>query len=356
MATTPAGFPDIGKIQNAFFKDRIFPYCGAQRPEVIQGPQFGVDVALVDIGNGMMMALTSDPLSLIPTLGLRESAWLSVRLMANDMATTGFGAQYGQFVLNLPPHFHADDFQQYWQYIHEDCKALGIAITGGHTGRFDGLNSTVAGGGTLVTIAPATQVITSRGAQVGDMILMTKSAALIATSILARSFPQYVRAQAGEAVQQAAAASFYDTSAVEAGLAAGAYHRATQAVTAMHDVTEGGVLGAAFEMASAAGLGTDVDVARIPVAAYAQRVCDSFQIDPLLCVGAGAMLMAVRPDHAEALIRHLAHQNIPATTIGTMVEGHGVNLTGHAGLNRLEQAPTDPYWDAFFQAFQQQRT
>src|SRR3546814_18921489 len=101
----------------------------------------------------MAMAMTSDPLSLIPSLGLEASAWLSVHLMANDMATTGYAPQYAQFVLNLPETLSSADFEAYWQYIHRYCTEIGTAITGGHTGKVAGQNSTVSGGGTMVAIA-----------------------------------------------------------------------------------------------------------------------------------------------------------------------------------------------------------
>lgn len=67
-------FPETGKIQNSFFKEKVFPYCGAVRDEVVIGPEYGVDVSIVNLPNGLAMVMTSDPLSLIPTLGLRESA------------------------------------------------------------------------------------------------------------------------------------------------------------------------------------------------------------------------------------------------------------------------------------------
>lgn len=210
-------FPDTGKIQNNFFKSRVFPYCGAQRGEVVVGPEYGVDVSIVNLNNGLVMAMTSDPLSLIPTLGLRESAWLSVQLMANDMATTGFAPMYAQFVLNLPMSLTAEDFDQYWKYIHEYCNRLGVAITGGHTGRFDGLNSTVSGGGTMITVAPGEDIITSKGASAGDVLIMTKECALISTAILALSFPDTVKDSCGYAFHHQACNLFYETSAVEAG-------------------------------------------------------------------------------------------------------------------------------------------
>lgn len=345
-------FPITGKIQNDFFKSRVFPYCGKKRTEVKIGPEYGVDVSIVSLPNGLAMAMTSDPLSLIPTLGLRESAWLSVQLMANDMATTGFAPMYAQFVLNLPTTLSADDFEQYWKYIHEYCARLGIAITGGHTGRFDGLNSTVSGGGTMVTIADARDFITSKGAQPGDVLVMTKECAVLATSILALSFPKTVIRVCGEDVHKKACELFYMTSAVEAGLIAGELGRSTKGVTAMHDVTEGGVIGALFEMAYASGCGLEVDEDAIPIGVAQKKIGELFNIDPRHCVGAGAMIIAVQPEKNEMLMSRLRENGIPATLIGKVVNPiHGLTMRRGSILRELTIPPADPYWAAFFNAY-----
>lgn len=342
-------FPDTGKIQNRFFKEKVFPFCGATRSEVVVGPEYGVDVAIVTLPNGLAMAMTSDPLSLIPTLGLRESAWLSVQLMANDMATTGFAPQYAQFTLNLPATLGVHEFEQYWKYIHEFCSRLGIAITGGHTGRFEGINSTIAGGGTMITIAPGEQIITSKGAQLGDLLIMTKECALIATSILALSFPETVKEAYGLSVQQQASALFYETSSVEAGLAAGEFHRHINAISAMHDVTEGGVLGAIFELAHASGCGIVVEEDAIPVGEVQKKIGDLFKIDPMYCVGAGSMIITAKADKAPLLLEHLRSANIKATIIGKVTEpSEGLILHNSQGTRPLQHPGADPYWNAFF--------
>jgi hydrogenase expression/formation protein HypE len=280
-------FSETGKIPDSIFRSSIYPFCGSKREEVNTPPQYGVDVSLVSMPNGFEMALTSDPLTLIPALGLQESAWLSVHLMANDMVTTGKAPMYAQFVLNLPAHLSAQDFETYWKYIHQFCEEMGTAITGGHTGRFDGLDSTVAGGGTMITIAPQGEMLTSKGAREGDVIVVTKESALIATSILALNFPGHVKNNCGVEIQQKASSLFYETSALKAGLAAAALNtKESKVVTAMHDATEGGILGAIYEMSLASGRGVYVDEDLLPTGDTQRAVCDLFEIDLHFCVGA----------------------------------------------------------------------
>lgn len=348
-------FPGTGKIQDSFFKSLVYPFCGSRRPEVLTPPQYGVDVSLVRLPNGYELAMTSDPLSLIPTLGLQESAWLSVHLMANDMVTTGLAPMYAQFVLNLPPTISAADFNTYWQHIHTLCAGMGTAITGGHTGRVEGIQATVVGGGTMSTVAPEGIMLLSRNAQPGDALVVTKGAALVAASILALSFPEHVRQCCGTETAQRAAALFYETSALPAGLAAAALNTPTdKAVTAMHDATEGGLLGAVVEMAQASGCGVTLDAALLPASEVQEQVCTLFGIDPLYSLAAGALIMAVRPQRVGEVIGVLEQEGIAATAAGFFTakeEGRWLQRNGH--ISPLVHPGADPYWNAFYTAWAQ---
>ncbi len=345
-------FLDSGKIGHELFAEMIFPFCGAVRPEVKAGPQYGVDVSLIRLPNSMAMALTSDPLSLIPTLGLRESAWLSVHLMANDIATTGLAPMYTQLVLNLPPSLSNNDFKTYWAHLHEFCKDIDVAITGGHTGKAEGQHSTIAGGGTMITVGPEDQMLLSKMARPGDLIIVTKEAALIASSILALSFPKTVKDKCGKEVYERACDLFYETSSLQAALQAVGNNNEEKAVTAMHDVTEGGVLGAIYELATAAGCGAWIDHDSLPVGHAQQMVCALFGIDPLFCVGAGSMIITVIKDKAKIVLQRLAEAQIKATVVGEVREKEqGIIIHEQGKTINLEHPGTDPYWQAFFGAY-----
>lgn len=340
-------FPQLGKIQSEAFDELLLPWCGASRNEVSTGPAFGVDVAVVDLPGGMAMALASDPLSLIPSLGLQESAWLSVHLLANDMATTGCAPMYAQMVLNLPATFPAEDFKTYWQYIHKYCKEIAVAITGGHTGWIEGQNSTIAGGGTMVLVNAKEKILTSQKARPGNVILMTKSCALSSSAILAMSFPNMVKNKLGAEVYEQGCVAFYETSSLKAGLTAAK----NNGVRAMHDVTEGGVLGALYEMAKASHCGLRVNKKALPVAYAQEKICTLFGLEPASCIGAGAMLIAVQQGTEASVIEDLRAAKIEATIIGEMTEAReGMLLVEEERTFPLEYISKDPYWDAFFTA------
>lgn len=341
----------LGKIEHHLFEAFILGKCGSERPEVSTGPGFGADVSLVDLADGKAMALTSDPLSLIPSLGLEESAWLSVHLMANDMATTGHSPMFGQFVLNLPATFSKSDFNSYWSYIHNYCKDIGLAITGGHTGFIEGQNSTIAGGGTFITIGDKDKIRLSHMARPGDAILVTKQCALSSAAILAMSFPDTVKNKAGQEVYRLAAESFYSTSSLQDGLTAVGVNKEHTDVTAMHDVTEGGVLGAIYELSVASGNGAVVYNDKLPVGDVQKMVCGAFDLDPRYCIGAGSMIITCRKGTAEAVIKRLAEKDIACIEVGEITpKEQGVKLIDQEQVADMPYYEEDPYWAAFFQA------
>ena len=344
----------LGKINLQGYQELLAGRLGASRKEVKQGPAFGVDVSITSLPGGLALAATSDPLSLIPSLGLQESAWLSVHLMANDMATTGFAPQYGQFVLNLPATLSKDDFSIYWGYIDLFCKEIGLAITGGHTGFVQGQNSTFAGGGTMMTIAPEAEMICATGAQVGDAILVTKSCGLTATAILGMSFPDTITQKLGTEVYRSSCEQFYRTSSLQDALCAAGTARKFSEIHAMHDVTEGGVLGAIYELAVASDKGALVDDELIPIGNTASAIAALFGLDPRYCVGAGSMIIACDSGKAKDVIKRLTDKDILCQEVGRITEKEaGIQIQKSGVTSPMTYLETDPYWSAYFNALKE---
>jgi hydrogenase maturation factor len=342
---------NTGKIAASTFKDVLLPQRGYHREEVLVGPKFGVDTAVIDLGNNLGMAVSSDPLSLIPSIGLQESAWLSVHLLANDMASTGFAPMYAQFVLNLPPSLSLHAFKEYWTYMHQFCEDIGVAITGGHTGQIEGQNSTISGGGTMFLTAPLNEIITSNRAEPGDIIVVTKETALVASSILAMSFPETVKNRLGKEVYEQGCKNFYQTSSLKDALAATEVLQRNVELKAMHDVTEGGVVGAICEMAQASGCGFRIYNAALPVGEAQRRISQLFEIDHRFCVGAGSMIMAVKRGRESNLISHLNSKSIKATVVGEMTaEENNFQIVEDGREEAIFFNGKDPYWEAFFKA------
>jgi hydrogenase maturation factor len=82
----------------------------------------------------------------------------------------------------------------------------------------------------------------------------------------------------------------------------------------MHDVTEGGVLGAIWEVAQASGIGVEIYKNKIPVTPETISICNVFDIDPLKLISSGCMLITT-PEPIN-VIQKLETSDIKATLIG----------------------------------------
>jgi hydrogenase maturation factor len=352
----------LGKLPPEAFERMIAPYLGAARPEVLVGPRPGADCAIVRLSAGRVMALTTDPLSIIPCIGLAASARLACHLLASDLWTSGIPPAYAAVDFNLPPHMSDGEFAEYWRAMSEEWAKLEVAVVTGHTGRHPGGEYPVIGGATLVGVGDESRYLTPAMAAPGDRVVVTKGAAIEATAIAAHLIPRRLLAAletAGlsrpdaEAALQAARGSLAQVSVVadcRAALTVGVRDRG---VAALHDATEGGVLGGLLELAKASGHDLRAERARIPVSPVARAACDAWGgVDPGWTLSEGTLVAAVRPGRAAALLAAFGEAGIPAAEVGEVVPGSGrLWLTDDGGRVRTIDAPEpDPYWPAYDRA------
>ena len=298
-----------------------------------------------------MLVATADPLSVIPALGVKDSAYISVHLLASDLATCGFAPQFFMVNLNLPPEMSDEDFETYWRTIDEECRKLGVAIVGGHTGRYPGSGYTVVGGGVMMTVAPENQYVASTMAKPGDLIMMTKGVAIAATGILSRVFPETVEKHFGTAFLKKAQQYLYDFSVVEDALIAASVGLRDEGVTAMHDVTEGGLLGALYEFSEASKTGLEVDLSKVIVTEEAEKICQLFKISPYRALSEGTLLLTVKPEKASAVQQALDLKGIKNAVIGKITDakdGRWIKIADKRETLRKPEA--DPYWEAYSKA------
>ena len=110
-------------------------------------------------------------------------------------------------------------------------------------------------------------------------------------------------------------------------------------VCAMHDVTEGGIFGALWEMAEASGVGLEIDVKKIPIRQETVEVCEFFGINPYQLISSGCMLMAA--ENGMTLQRELEKAGICASIIGKATEGNDRVLLNEDERRFLEPPKTD---------------
>jgi hydrogenase maturation factor len=186
--------------------------------------------------------------------------------------------------------------------------------------------------------------VTATGAKTGDKLILTKSAGIEGTAILASDRENELK-QTLNAVDLRKAKEFYrQISVVKDALIA----RRTGGVHAMHDPTEGGVANGIHEMADASGLGVKVFREKILVQPETDKICNYFDIDPLQLICSGALLIAAENNKAEAIIGSLQQQNIQAAIIGEFISDpkQRVIVQKEGEPQTLERPASDHLWRA----------
>lgn len=340
--------PEIGKISQEIFDGIVLPHLGRRRKEVLVGPMHGVDVGIVEISEDHVMALTTDPVFIVPEYGWERSAWFAVHILASDAATSGLKPAYMTFDLNLPLEMDSEQFKTVWMRIHEECEKLGIAIVAGHTGRYHGCSYPMIGGATVISIGRKDSFVTPKDARVGDLIIITKGAAIEASGLFAVTFSDKIASVYGAAFAKEAEDIFYEMSVVEDALTAVEVGVRDQGVTAMHDATECGVLGGLYEIAEASKVGMNVDKDKIIVKDSVKKICELFRIDPYSSISEGTLIITVRPHRAKEVVQRLGDKGIPSSIVGEILPREkGIYITEGGVKRKLEHPRVDPFWAAF---------
>ena len=337
-----------GKATAELFEQVILRRLGAKDDDVLIGPQHGVDVGVVRITGDVAMALTADPVFIVPAYGWERAAWFAVHILASDASTSGLPLRWMAVDLNLPPGISDADLTTLWEAFHTTCAELGIAIVTGHTGRYDGCAWPMVGGATCIALGRSDAYVTPTMARPGDAIVVTKGAAIETTALFAATFPGRLAAGVGEETLKAADALFESMTVVPEAILARDFGLRVGGVTSMHDATEGGIIGGLLEVAAASNSGIRVDRDAIPIRPEVAAVCGYVGIDPYTAISEGTLIATVVPERAEAYVAALAGAGIDAAVVGEILppeQGRTLMIEGRE--ERLVHPGLDPFWGAF---------
>jgi hydrogenase expression/formation protein HypE len=200
-------------------------------------------------------------------------------------------------------------------------KEIGVSIIGGHTGYSAGLSRPLVAVTALGTALGRDPVLTS-GAKVGDYVLVTKGIALEGTAILAQDFADVGR-KVGLNTEELEEGRLV---MAEISVMPEALVLAAQGVTAMHDVTRGGLLETLLEIAYLSEVGVELEVSRLPIPPIVSRFAQAFRFDPLRMISSGTLAVTVPPERVEDVSEALEDMKTLFTFVGRVTEGKGVHL------------------------------
>jgi hydrogenase maturation factor len=223
------------------------------------------------------------------------------------------------------------------------AKELGMAIVGGHCESTPGLRNPIVVG-CAMGVTEKGQYVTAAGAKAGDRLLMTKTAGIEGTAILASDRKEKLKRTLVPSALKRAQEFFTKISVTKEALTA---YR-SGGVHAMHDPTEGGIAGGIHEIADASNLGFRIYEERIPIAQETLQICQVFKINPLYLIASGSMLIATRPELTETILGNLRKKEIPATIVGEFLSSPEKRtiIRKNGTEQELERPVSDQLWAA----------
>lgn len=319
----------IGKVPESVLKRSILKQIHTKRKEVLLGAAVGEDCAAVELGEGEIFVLSTDPI----TGTAEDIGSLAITVTLNDLASAGAKPLGVMLTVLLPEEITEQDIRQMVRQAEEACSRADVQIMGGHTEVTTAVTRPVI---TVTGVGKAKKgtLISTAGAKAGMDIVVTKWVGLEGTSILAKEkkaelltrFSEYFILQA-QNFDKMISVLPEASAAVKSG------------VSAMHDVTEGGIFGALWEMAESSGVGLEIELKKIPLKQETVEICEFFDINPYELISSGAMLMAA--NDGNQLVLDLKKAGIPACVIGKATDGNDRVLLNGEERRFLEPPKTD---------------
>ena len=327
-----------GKIPVEILEKIVFKHLGSKINGLILGPSKGEDAAVIRVGK-KLFALSCDPIS----GAVKNIGWFAINICCNDVAVMGVQPKWFLGCLMLPKNATQETIRKICSQMDKAAKKIGVGIIGGHCEITPNLNYPLVVGFCMGEIKNG-KITPTSNVKVKDKIVLTKTVGIEGTAILAFDKENVLRKKFGLKFVREAQTYLKKISIVQEALEASKIN----GIHAMHDPTEGGLLGGLWEMAEASNKGFKIYEEKIPVAYHTKEICKFFRINPLKLISSGCLLLSVQPTIVEKLLKKFRQKRIQATIIGEILENKNVKLVvGKNGkIKSLKKPPQDELWVA----------
>jgi hydrogenase expression/formation protein HypE len=293
----------FGKLTTNELNDNVIRLLNHTRKEVLASAKIGEDCAALDLSG--IILVSSDPIT--AQMEIEKIGALCVSVCCNDVSANGGQPIAMTLTLLMPPTCDANDVGVIMKGASAKASELGVDIVGGHTEFTDCVTRPVISG---TVIGKAKKLLLKGNLKVGDKLLVTKDLAMEGTCILAnRAQIQFTESDKSTLVKMSESLDVDRESKILSDL---------DCISAMHDVTEGGILGAVAEICINAGVGAVIEENLMPVNELTKKVCENLNVNYLRLISSGSMLIATSDE--QTVKRALLDANIKVTCIGQVTE------------------------------------
>ena len=395
---------NTGKISEKVLQRSVLRQIKTERKEVLNGAGIGEDCAIFSFSDRYVAScmqeaairLKDDTEAIKYDAEPRITMTHLIKRCANNLAAAGAQPVAVMITLLLPETFEEPDLKAFMEEAEEICKELSISIAGGQTRVSDTITvpiAVVAGSGILSSFGEYTWNSTgntgntghiadnaenaehttdnagnaahttdnaenaehgaedvtghvghtSRNVAPGQDIVISKWIGLEGTSLLAHRYREELLSRfPASLVDEAACFDRYLSVLPEAAAAV------EFGVCVMHDVSEGGIFAALWELAEAAGVGLTVDIKKLPLRQETVEICEYCNVNPYELLSGGSLIMTA--EDGFGLAAWLKERQIPAIVVGKITDSNDRLLLNGDEVRYMDRPKRDEIYRVFHDA------
>ena len=297
-----------GKLDLKVLKEIISSYTGISKKETLISSSIGEDCCLIDLNllNEDVLMISSDPI----TFTSKNIGKLAVIINTNDIYATG-GIGYGIIVnVLIPTNKTIDDFKIVMKDIHEECIKHNLQILGGHTEITDVVNDIVVSV-TILGICNKNNVVNTCTSKKQDLIFLTKTLGIEGTVVLFDENKKELESILNdEEIKEIE--NFREKISIKNECTILRNFK----INSMHDITEGGLIGALLEMSTSSNKGFKIYKDKIQIHNITKKICDYLNKDVYHLISSGNLLFTCEKDQEKLIKEGFKNSNIECNVIG----------------------------------------
>lgn len=324
-----------GKISENVLKRSVLRRTGTGRDEVLCGAGVGVDCAVMSFEEDEETVISTNPVSApIDIISIH-----GVHRALNNIAAAG-AEPVGILISSLlPEDTEEKELQEMMRQAEDVCNRFKVQIIGGHTEVTADVRKPVL---TVTGVGKRKKTCVSelRKVEPGQDIIVSKWIGLEGTQMIAGEHKEELLTRYPvRMIEEAEEFESFLSILPEAAAAL------KSGVCGMHDVSQGGIFGALWEMAEQAGVGLEIDLKKLPVRQETIEICEFFDLNPYELLSGGSLLMTA--EDGIGLTAAIRKAGVPAVIVGKTISGNDRVLFNEEEKRFLELPKADQMYKLY---------
>lgn len=322
-----------GKISESVLKRTVLKHLHATNERVVLKPAVGEDSAVISSRNGEDAIAASTQVLTLDIKDTEIKARVAVNSALNNIYAKGAKPVGILSAIIVPTTENEAWLRQLICEIDKACVTAGVAVLGGHTQVSRSVKNAVI---TITAIGDAelSNIKPSGVVRPGMDIIVTGYAGLEGTAILAKEKKEALMSRFSSAFLDKAAGEMANISVANEAKSA-----MSAGVTAMHDVSEGGIFGALWELAEASRVGVEIDIKKLPIKQETVEISEFFDVNPYKLLSGGSLVIAAYDGNS--VVREIERNNGMAVIVGKTTDSNDRVLLQGDDRRFIEMAQTD---------------